>query len=238
MGKVKNVAKENKNSKSDQKHTKVETESKSEKDNTKVQNNKIKAKIGKFLRGTGDVLYIVIFVVAVYVFYTTYIGQIPSLCGFRFLKAVGGSMEPTITKGECIIIKTVPADEIKKGDVITFFSDDPYILGYPNTHRVVDVVETDEGYKEFVTKGDSNVGVDTVTAKEGKLIGKYLGDIWLGRAITKLFKLLSNRTVYFILMILPILLGLIVNIIDLVRIILDYDEDEDEELDNEETCVV
>ena len=185
-------------------------------------------KVYDFFRGLGDIIYILLFVVAGYIFISTYMGQIPSLCGYRFLKAVGGSMEPTITRGECIIIKSIPADEIKVGDIITFFSDDPRILGYPNTHRVVKVTENDDGYKEFVTKGDYNTTEDTVTAKEGKIIGKYVGDIWLSKTITKLFEILSNRTVYFIVMILPILLGLIVNIIDLIRIIMGADEQEDD----------
>mgnify|MGYP003292539272 CR=1 FL=1 len=193
-----------------------------------IEKVSLKKKILKILKGIGDTAYILIFVLAAYIFITVYMGQIPSIGGYRFLKAVGGSMEPIITKGDCIIIKNIDANKVKVGDIITFFSDDPQILGYPNTHRVMKI-EVNEGHREFVTKGDYNSEEDRVTAKEEKLIGKYIGDVWLARLITKLFEILSNRTVYFVVMILPILLGLIVNIVDLVKIITDTDEEDNKE---------
>ena len=184
------------------------------------------SKIKKFFRAFGDVAYISIFVVSAYIFITTYMGHIPSIAGFRFLRAVGGSMEPAIEKGDCIIIRKVHEEDVKEGDVITFFSDDPQIYGYPNTHRVVEVIKNPNGSREFVTRGDYNSVNDPVTAKGYKLIGKYVGDIWISRAITKLFEILSNTVVYFIFMILPLVLGLVANIIDLVKIIREIDEDE------------
>lgn len=184
-------------------------------------------KIKDFIKGCGDIIYILIFVTGAYIFVMAYIGQIPSIAGYRFLRAVGDSMNPTIKKGECIVIKNTDISDIHIGDVITFYSDDPQIYGYPNTHRVTDIVKNEDGTREYVTKGDANEDEDMYTAKEGKIIGKYQGDILIGKAMTKLFDLLSNRTVYFCVMVLPIVICLIINIFDLIKILVGDDDDED-----------
>jgi signal peptidase len=71
------------------------------------------------------------------------------------------------------LIKEVDAKNLNPKDIICFYSEDSKIYGYPNTHRVVRVIENDGKY-EFVTKGDSNALEDSVTAKGEKLIGKYV----------------------------------------------------------------
>ncbi len=84
-----------------------------------------------------------------------------------------GSMEPEIPTGSCILVARVNPDDIKIGDIITFYSDDPAIAGSMNTHRVVSISKGSDGI-EFTTKGDANYVEDSYTAKGNMLVGKYI----------------------------------------------------------------
>lgn len=172
------------------------------------------------------VLFIIFFA---YVFFATYTGRIPNIFGYHFFRVVSSSMEPDIIDGDCIISKTTPVDEIKVGDIITFYSEDPAIYNFLNTHRVVGIIENEYGEKEFVTKGDSNPGEDVYTAKSNKIIGVYQGDIFIGVIISKGFEILSNRVIYFIFIMLPIIMCFISSIVDIIHIVMDYEEDEEYE---------
>ncbi len=100
-------------------------------------------------------------------------GKVPKIFGYTVLQIVSGSMEKEIPAGAYILVKEVDADEIEIEDVISFYSSDPSILGYPNTHRVVGILEGEQGL-EFVTRGDANATPDAYTVKEAKLIGRYV----------------------------------------------------------------
>ena len=57
-------------------------------------------------------------------------GTVPYLFGYRILQEDSGSMQPTIPNDTCILVKKPVAEDIRVGDIITFVSDDPRILGY------------------------------------------------------------------------------------------------------------
>jgi signal peptidase len=65
---------------------------------------------------------------------------------------LSGSMEPEISSGDAVIVKSVDPADIESGDVITFVRADD---STPVTHRVVEVVDTGSGLA-FETKGDAN----------------------------------------------------------------------------------
>lgn len=94
------------------------------------------------------------------------------------------SMDDAIPPQTYILIEKVDPAEIKKDDIITFYSDDPVLGGSLNTHRVVEVID---GGKEFVTKGDHNIAKDEYTAKGDKIVGVYVDDIPFLTAIGRFF---------------------------------------------------
>ena len=141
-------------------------------------------KVLKLLFDMAVVLFIIFFA---YVFFATYTGRIPNIFGYHFFRVVSSSMEPVIVDGDCIISKDTDIDDIEIGDIITFYSEDPAIYNYLNTHRVVGIINNNDGTKEFVTKGDSNPGEDVYTAKSSKIIGVYQGDIFIGRVLSKCY---------------------------------------------------
>ncbi|MBB6629525.1 signal peptidase I [Nocardioides sp. KIGAM211] len=75
--------------------------------------------------------------------------------GVRPLVFQSGSMAPTISTGSLAISREVPADDLRKGDVVSV----PTATGTRVTHRIVKIDVTD-GVATLVLKGDANEVAD------------------------------------------------------------------------------
>lgn len=98
--------------------------------------------------------------------------EVPKIGGWAPMIVLSPSMEPEIKQGDLIFIKTIDPSEIKVRDVITFFdpdSDKNSVL----THRVVEIIEEEDGSLSFRTQGDFNVAPDRQTVSADKVIGIY-----------------------------------------------------------------
>jgi signal peptidase I len=96
--------------------------------------------------------------------------------GLRPLVVRSGSMEPTIHTGSMVLVRSIPAREIRVGDVVAVGRPD----GTRVTHRVVSVVHKGR-YAELVLKGDANRDNDpvpVVVTTAGRLVSSVP---WLGR---------------------------------------------------------
>lgn len=137
-------------------------------------------------------------------------------------------MEPVISEETCIIIKEVELDTLKEGDIITFISTDPSIYGYYNTHRIYDSYLDAEGKMHFITKGDANEYPDDYEVTEDKVIGAYVRELPFGELLGKALSKLSNRNVYFLVVILPLLICLISYVIQFLNALFDKQKDEED----------
>lgn len=83
------------------------------------------------------------------------------------------SMEKTIMQGDLIITKEYNGEELKVGDVISFYSieQEKKIV---KTHRITEI-QKDGNYLEYVTKGDNNQAADSVKLAPGDIISVYEG---------------------------------------------------------------
>jgi len=79
---------------------------------------------------------------------------------------LSGSMEPTISAGDLVVVRGTDPADIEAGDVITFTQNGERI-----THRVVEV-RTGENGRQFVTKGDANENRDPEAVPAAQLEGK------------------------------------------------------------------
>ncbi|MGX1858006.1 signal peptidase I [Dietzia sp. NPDC055340] len=96
---------------------------------------------------------------------------VPRLAGATPYTVLTGSMEPALSPGTLIVVKPVPATQLRAGDVITFQieSDNPAV----NTHRITQVVYDSEGTPRFQTQGDANNVADRDLLVPGQIRGKY-----------------------------------------------------------------
>ena len=103
--------------------------------------------------------------------------DLASINGYTILEVVSGSMEPTIYKGDIIIINTKDKN-YKENDIITFRGKEGEFV----THRIMKI----DG-KTMITKGDNNNSEDD-PIKTSSIVGKYVTKINGGGRILSSFK--------------------------------------------------
>jgi len=81
---------------------------------------------------------------------------------------LSGSMQPTMDPGDVVVVKDVPADEIERGDIITFQRDSQ---GSPTTHRVIEV-DQDGDSIAFRTAGDNSESADRQPVRPAQIEGR------------------------------------------------------------------
>lgn len=97
--------------------------------------------------------------------------EVPSIGGHFPMIVLTDSMYPEIASGDLILCVTVEPEDVKVGDVISFF--DPMGSGTAVvTHRVLEIMEQN-GELSFRTKGDNNNAEDQVLVPQDKLVGIY-----------------------------------------------------------------
>lgn len=85
-----------------------------------------------------------------------------------------GSMEPTIQTGSVAFVKPILANEIKKGDIVTFTS--PKDINQTILHRIFKV-DKSKNNLFFQTKGDDNNAPDNWKVSASGIRGKYFFSI-------------------------------------------------------------
>lgn len=101
--------------------------------------------------------------------------KVPSIGGYMPLIVLTDSMYPEIKSGDMIISRTIDAESIKVGDVISFFDPDGSGTSVV-THRVTEIIN-ENGSLGFRTKGDANNAEDRLTVPADKLVGICSGRI-------------------------------------------------------------
>lgn len=125
-------------------------------------------------------IFIIILLYNIVLLYMSYIDKFdtPSFYIYKAYIISTESMQPTLKKGDVIVIKKVDKKDLKIDDIITF-----KVKGEIITHRIVEIDEVNGTYK---TKGDNNNIIDDVNLLfediEGKEIIKipHLGNIVSG----------------------------------------------------------
>ena len=102
-----------------------------------------------------------IFLGAAMVFCIIIVAQIMSkgyvnIFGYSLFRVETGSMEPTITTGALLICKEAEIEVIETGDIICYRSKSQQMLGQVITHRVVDIIQSEDGTILLETRGDAN----------------------------------------------------------------------------------
>lgn len=125
-------------------------------------------------------IFIIILLYNIVLLYMSYIDKFdtPSFYIYKAYIISTESMQPTLKKGDVIVIKKVDKKDLRIDDIITF-----KVKGEVITHRIVEIDEVNGTYK---TKGDNNNIIDDANLLfediEGKEIIKipHLGNIVSG----------------------------------------------------------
>lgn len=131
-------------------------------------------------------------------------GDAPNVLGYSLFRVMTGSMEPNIPTNALIVVKRVEPEKLETGDVISFYSRDPSLMGEVNTHRIVGIEESGGRYV-FTTKGDANNVEDRYVTYGEDVIGKVVYSSYrLGQTV----RLISNPIIFVPLIIIPLVIML------------------------------
>lgn len=128
----------------------------------------------KVLNIVTTIFLILLIVLVVFVFISRISGNSPSLFGYHVFRVQTDSMVPTLQVGDVILVKSVPAEEIAVGDIITYKVIEGELSGQTITHRVIDDPELRDGVYYFRTKGDKEGAVVDKEFPYERVEGKYL----------------------------------------------------------------
>lgn len=174
-----------------------------------------------------NIVSVVIIVAAVIVLLTVVLtksGEAPNILGYSVFRVLTGSMEPTIETDSLILVRREEPSEIKKDDIISFYSKDPSHDGAVNTHRVVSVEQEGELWY-YTTKGDANQIVDSYVTTSDDLIGKV---VFTSHPLGILVRLLANPLVFISLILLPLFVILFSNLTRTIRLAKQMAKEEEE----------
>lgn len=128
---------------------------------------------------------------------------------------VSPSMEPFIKVYDVIIDRRLKAnDELKVGDVITFYSSTLNTDGYTITHRIYDI-KISEGKTYYITKGDNNQSVDVGSITRDNIVGKMVYKI---NGLGKIQFFLSTKLGWILIILIPALCFILYDLNRLNRI--------------------
>ncbi|MCC9198031.1 signal peptidase I [Arthrobacter sp. zg-Y820] len=95
---------------------------------------------------------------------------VPMLTGSQTYSVLTSSMAPKYAPGTFLVVKPIPFEELRIGDVITYQieSGSPAVI----THRITAISAEQSGETVFTTKGDNNDVEDELPVREIQVKGK------------------------------------------------------------------
>lgn len=96
---------------------------------------------------------------------------VPRVAGATPYTVLTGSMRPNLPPGSLAVVRPVPAEELRIGDVVTYQlkSGEPDVV----THRVVAVGSSLGGEQQFIMRGDANNADDAPV-----IAAQIRGELW------------------------------------------------------------
>lgn len=153
-----------------------------------------------------------------------------SVMGYSFFYVMTGSMEPTIHTYSEIITRKVDAEDLKVGDIITFESYDPTIVGYTQTHRIIEIIYQEQEHKYyFQTKGDANNMADDRLVAEEDICGRVIFHTGSLRFMSRLLRFLGTPLGILTLVVIPVAVIVVLLALDFRKEYLAIMEEDEEE---------
>lgn len=140
-----------------------------------------------------------------------------SIFGYRIFTIASESMFPDYKIGDVIAVKSVPLEELKVGDDITYEGNKLEMKDKIITHRVMEINEN-----ELLTKGIANTDYDPRITYD-QVLGKVVRKLGI---ITFFNNIIINKYGFYFLIFLPLVIIIFLEVVDTIR---DMKRDNDEE---------
>lgn len=178
------------------------------------------------------VVLILALLITIMVFSSGRNNGIANLFGFIPMTVESDSMKPTFTKGDLIICKQVDdINSLSENDVITFWT---IIDGkrVKNTHRIINIEESENGAKSYITRGDNNSIDDAVPVYASDVIGKWT-NVKLP-VFGKALDFIRTKTGFFVCIVIPMAIFFLFELYKFIVTLIEVKRPEEPELDEEE----
>lgn len=161
----------------------------------------------------------ILVLIALFLLYFIISNQIAKIKGTKpfisLYTIVSPSMEPNINVYDVIIDVRVDEDnDVKQGDIVTFYSDSIDTGGYTVTHRIHNIYDT-SGVRYYITKGDNNQNPDDGTITIDNIVGKVR---FIIPALGRIQFFVSSKFGWIIVILIPALGIILADIKKLVKI--------------------
>ena len=182
-------------------------------------NKGFKVVLSKVMNFLSYICLVILFFIAAFLLYFIISNQLAKTTGSKPLISlytiVSPSMEPTIMVYDVIIDTRVTKDEdLKIGDIITFYSNTIDTGGYTVTHRIEDIYESN-GIKYYTTKGDNNIDADSGIITIDNIVGKCR---FIIPSIGKMQMFITSRAGWILIILIPALGIIIIDKKKLIKI--------------------
>lgn len=147
-----------------------------EKISNKIKNKKMTKKIIKCIILT---VLIILFIINLILSFE----EDTHILGIYMFNIISESMEPTFYKDDLVVVRKCNAEELQKGDIITFLQD-----GRTISHRIENITK-EKGVVKYITKGDNNDVQDQDLVNVQDIYGKVCFSI---KKIGKLIHYIQN----------------------------------------------
>jgi signal peptidase I len=144
--------------------------------------------------------------------------------GYKMFTVLSDSMKPEFQAGDIVIVKMIKPEDLKEGDVITFYSKSGPVV----THKIEGKTVMEDEKDAFITKGINVDQADADPVPHDRVIGKY------SFAIPKaghLFNFLRTTTGYFLLIFTPLMMIILLNGYKLVKAYWDFKKEKRQEIE-------
>ena len=133
----------------------------------------------RILNAIMTVFLALLIILLIFMFIARASGNTFSLFGLSFFRVQSGSMEPTLKIGDVIMVQHTSAENIHKGDIVSYKADEGEMEGNIVTHRVI--AEPQPWGDEYIlqTQGDANDTQPDPEITSEQLVGKYVTTLWL-----------------------------------------------------------
>lgn len=132
---------------------------------------------------------------------------LPKCMGYETYCVLGTSMEDEIALGSLIYMKKVPKEELNKGDIIVFETNEK--KGEGIIRRIADINQEENGY---ITKAEQSEYADANIVKYENIVGKVVKVLPYGGFITLFFQTKCGLLVAVGIVLLLIMLQLLADI--------------------------
>ncbi len=139
----------------------------------RIRRKKIFKLISKILTYTLlSILLIILGLLILYVLSTKIAEKKGEMPPYGLYTIISPSMTPNINVYDVVIVKKVDTSTLKIGDIITFYSTNEYFGNTPITHRIVEIIEKEDGSIVYRVKGDYNDAPDKELVLSSNILGR------------------------------------------------------------------